>query len=73
VPLKPPAPSYISSNSTHIIIEIKVTEDTGGGAISAYELYIDNIQAVPNFRLLSSAATTTRTIEYAPPVGSTAS
>lgn len=69
---KPPAPQYVSSNSTHITIQIVPTADDSGADVSSYELYIDTIQATANFQLLSSGATTTRVQEFAPPTTATA-
>jgi hypothetical protein len=72
VPRKPPAPEYISSDSTHITVSIPATEDDGGADVTAYELYIDTIQVTPAFELLSTDSSLTRVIEYAAPIGSSA-
>ena len=72
LPQKPSAPLYISTNSTHAVVQLQPTADDRGGDISAYELYIDEIQTTPSYELVSTAMTMTRTFEFAPPTTATA-
>jgi hypothetical protein len=43
IPLKPPAPLYVSTTSTHATVMLLQTPDDAGADISSYELYIDEI------------------------------
>lgn len=65
LPQKPPPPVLLSSDSTQLTLAIIPTADDAGGAISAYELYIDSIQLNPAFSLVSSDASMTRTLTFA--------
>jgi hypothetical protein len=71
-PVPPAAPTFLSSTETHITLSLSPTPDDGGAPVTAYELYVDSLEsALPAFALVSSAMTTTRVIEFAPPAGST--
>jgi hypothetical protein len=71
-PVKPPSPVLDSSDSEEVIIKLLPTSDDNGSPVTAYELYIDGMQATPSYKLVSSDLTLTRTITFAPPAGSTA-
>lgn len=72
IPLKPPAPLYVSTTSTHATVMLLQTPDDAGADISSYDLYIDEIQTDPSFELVSTGLTMTRTFEFAPPATATA-
>lgn len=73
IPLKPPAPVYVSTTSTHATVLLLQTPDDAGADISSYDLYIDEIQIVPSFELVSSGLIMSRTFEFAPPLTATTS
>ena len=48
-PSTPAAPIYIDSDATKISLQFIPPDDNGGATISSFKLWMDTIQAVPNF------------------------
>ena len=53
-PGKPPAPTYVSSNSNSITLQLYPTAETNGLTISRYHLYRDQGSLTNNFTEISS-------------------
>jgi len=50
IPSIPPAPLYVSSDADELNLQFIPPDDNGGATIQSYALWMDTIQAVPNFQ-----------------------
>jgi hypothetical protein len=63
IPSAPPAPQYLSSTGTQIVLGLSRSADDGGTAIYDYELEIDQGNSA-DVRISSSASSFTKIVQY---------
>lgn len=60
--MKPPAPIYLSSNSSTTTLFFLNPSDMGGSPVNGFKLYYDTLQLVNDYKLIYSGMNQTVTV-----------